>query len=183
MLSRDSTRAPGDWQFDKTPAGKPFLRGADAACGASFSLSHTRGMVACAVTRDADVGVDVEGTDRDVRAGDISARFFASSETAALARLAPELRTRRFFDLWTLKEALIKATGLGLAHSMDRFVFDVGAFIEGREIVVSGPPDLAAQRWQFELFAPARGFRGAVAVRRRGGPPLRVTIRPSTGQA
>jgi 4'-phosphopantetheinyl transferase len=183
MLSRDSARAPGDWAFDKTPAGKPFLVGVDTAGGASFSLTHTRGMVACAVTRDADLGIDVERTDRDVRVGDISARFFASSETAALDRLAPELRTRRFFDLWTLKEALIKATGLGLAHSMDRFAFDVGAFVDGREIVVSEPPDLAAQRWQFELFAPARGFRGAVAVRRRGGPPLRVTIRPAIGQA
>jgi hypothetical protein len=94
-------------------------------------------------------------------------------------------------DTWfrgtaALDEAAIAAdvvTGLGLAHSMNQFGFDVGAFIEGREIVVSGPPDLAAQRWQFELFAPARGFRGAVAVRRRSGPPLRVTIRPSTGQA
>ena len=183
MLSRDSERAPGDWQFDKTPAGKPFLRDAGATGGASFSLSHTRGMVACAVTSDADVGIDVEGIDRVVHASDIATRFFAPSETAALAKLAPEIRTRRFFDLWTLKEALVKATGLGFGHSMHRFAFDVGAFVEGGEIVLSGPTDLAAQRWQFELFAPARGFSGAVAVRRRGGPPLRVTIRPSTGQA
>ena len=183
MLSRDSARAPCDWQFEKTPAGKPFLRNAGATGGASFSLSHTRGMVACAVTTDADVGIDVEGIDRMVHASDIATRFFAPSETAALARLAPEIRTRRFFDLWTLKEALIKATGLGLALSLDRFVFDVGAFVAGREIVVSGPPDVAAQHWQFELFTPGRGFRGAVAIRRRSGSPLRVTIRPSTAQA
>jgi 4'-phosphopantetheinyl transferase len=182
MLSRDSAVAPRDWQFDITPAGKPFLRDADAAGGASFSLSHTPGMVACAVARDAEVGIDVESVDRDVRDGDISTRFFAASETAALARLAPDIRTLRFFDLWTLKEALLKATGLGLAQSLDRFAFDVDALIPGREVVVTGPPDLAAHQWQFELFTPGRGFRGAVAIGRRSGPPLRVTIRP-TGQA
>src|SRR6266403_1164813 len=129
------------WTTRRSPPTSQYSRRTKSHSTADSTWRTTRGMVACAVTRDADVGIDVEGTDRDVRAGDISARFFASSETAALARLAPELRTRRFFDLWTLKEALIKATGLGLAQSMDRFVFDVGAFIEGREIVVSGPPD------------------------------------------
>jgi 4'-phosphopantetheinyl transferase len=183
MLSQGRAVAPRDWQFDTTPSGKPFLRDADATGDASFSLSHTRGMVACAVTRDADVGIDVESIDRDVHDRAISVRFFAASERDALARLAPEIRRRRFFDLWTLKEAILKATGLGLAQSLDRFVFDVDALIPGREIIVTGPPDPAAHQWQFELFTPGRRFRGAVAIRRRGGPPLRVTIRPSTGQA
>jgi 4'-phosphopantetheinyl transferase len=182
MLSRDGSRAPREWQFEKTPEGKPFLRDADAG-GVSFSLSHTRGMVACAVTRDADIGIDVERINRDVNAGGIAVRFFAPAETAALGRLAPELRAGRFFDLWTLKEALVKALGLGLSFPLDRVAFDVNALAAGPAIGFTGPADIPALQWQFELFTPAPAFRGAVAIRRRSGPPLQVTIRPSTGQA
>lgn len=183
VLSRDGARAPRDWQFEKTPAGKPFLRDADAGGDASFSLSHTRGMVACAVTRDADVGIDVERIDRDVNAGGIAMRFFAPAETAALGRLAPELRARRFFDLWTLKEAFVKALGLGLSFPLNRVAFDVDDLAAGPAIAFSGPPDIPALPWQFELFTPSPAYRAAVAIRRRSGPPLRVTIRPSTEQA
>jgi 4'-phosphopantetheinyl transferase len=183
VLSRDGARAPRDWQFGKTPAGKPFLRDADAGGGASFSLSHTRGMVACAVTRDADVGIDVERIDRDVNADGIAMRFFAPAETAALGRVAPELRAHRFFDLWTLKEALVKALGLGLSFPLNRVAFDVDELAAAPAIAFSGPPDIPALQWQFELFTPAPGYRAAVAIRRHSGSPLRVTIRPSTWQA
>jgi 4'-phosphopantetheinyl transferase len=182
VLSRDGAHAPREWQFGKTPEGKPFVRDADAG-GVSFSLSHTRGMVACAVTRDADIGIDVERINRDVNAGGIAVRFFAPVEAAALGNLAPEVRTGRFFDLWTLKEALVKALGLGLSFPLDRVAFDVDALAAGPTIAFSGPADIPALQWQFELFTPAPAFRGAVAIRRRSGPPLQVTIRPSTGQA
>src|SRR5437868_14381917 len=48
-LSREDGRPPAAWAFDRTAAGQPFLRDAGEA-PASFSLSHTHGMVACAVT-------------------------------------------------------------------------------------------------------------------------------------
>ncbi len=182
MLSHGTDRSPGSWQFDRTATGKPSLAGADAP-HASFSLTHARGMVACALATRADVGVDIERVDREVDPSAISARFFAPAEVAALDRVDERARRDRFFYLWTLKEALGKAVGLGLAISLNRFAFDVDALTAGREIAFSGPPDVAACEWQFELFMPASGFTGAVAVRRRNGPPLRVTIRPSTGQA
>src|SRR3954470_6802052 len=82
-LSRSGERLPAEWQFEKTPAGKPLLRDAGAA-PVAFSLSHTHGMVACAVTSAAAVGVDVERVDRAVNAADIATRFFAPEEAAHL---------------------------------------------------------------------------------------------------
>jgi 4'-phosphopantetheinyl transferase len=181
-LSHGTDRSPSSWRFARTASGKPLLAGADASY-ASFSLTHTRGMVACAVAADADVGIDIERLDREVDAPAISARFFAPTETAGLARLDERARRERFFDVWTLKESLVKALGLGLAVSIGRFAFDVDGLSAGRAIAVSGPLDAAPHQWQFELFTPAPGFRGAVAIRRRSGPPLRVTIRPFTRQA
>ena len=117
-LSRHDGREPRSWRFEKTPNGKPFLTGA-GDFHASFSLSHTRGMVACAVTAGADVGVDVESVDREVDTAAIASRFFAPQETAHLMTLAPDARRNRFFDFWTLKEALVKALGEGMAVSLN----------------------------------------------------------------
>lgn len=160
-LSRDSDRAPERWRFGKTTNGKPFLID-EGDFRASFSLSHTRGMVACAVTKDAEVGVDVECIDRDVNTADIAARFFAPAEAAHLMLLDPEARRDRFFDLWTLKEALVKALGAGMAMSLNRLAFAVDP---GRGIRLSAPADVDAKMWQFGLFAPSPRHRLAVASR------------------
>jgi 4'-phosphopantetheinyl transferase len=167
-LSRDGDRAPDRWRFDRTPGGKPFLIDA-RGCHASFSLSHTHGMVACAVTKGADVGVDVECIDRQVDAADIAARFFAPAESADLTRLGEEARRDRFFDLWTLKEALVKALGVGMAMSVGSLAFTIDS---GNRVSLEAPVDVDARAWQFGLFAPAPRYRLAVAVRR--DPPLRL---------
>src|SRR3954471_14571245 len=112
VLSRNTDRRPESWRFEKTPQGKPYLPD-DNGASTFFSLSHTHGMVACAVTSGGDVGIDVDSLERDVNVLDISARFFSRGEAQLLAELDPESRCRRFFDLWTLKEALVKAIGGG----------------------------------------------------------------------
>jgi 4'-phosphopantetheinyl transferase len=172
-LSRDDPRPPDRWRFDKDANGKPFLieRG---MCRATFSLSHTHGMVACAVTQDADVGVDVECVERDVDAADIAARFFAPSETAQLMTLGEEARRGRFFELWTLKEALVKALGTGMAAALDQLVFTIAP--DG-EIHVDAPAEIDAAAWQFGLFAPDPRYRLAVAVRRPDSEPAQLVFR------
>ena len=165
-LSGLDGRAPDRWRFDASANGKPFLVPEDAF-RAAFSLSHTHGMVACAVTQDAcardGVGVDVECIDRAVDAVDIAARFFAPAESAALAQLNEKERLDRFFDLWTLKEALVKALGVGLAMSLSSLAFTIGP---GGVINLDAPADIDANTWQFRLFAPGPRHRLAVAVRR-----------------
>jgi 4'-phosphopantetheinyl transferase len=158
-LSATGDHAPAQWRFDKTAAGKPLLIG-NGAGRASFSLSHTRGMVACAVTSGAAVGVDVECVDREVDAGAIAARFFAPAETARIMALEGPARRDRFFDLWTLKEALVKALGLGMAGSLGLLAFTVDA--DGGIHVDAPGVDPGA--WPFALFAPGLRHRLAVAV-------------------
>jgi len=162
-LSRDGDRAPERWCFDKGANGKPFLIDAGDA-PASFSLSHAHGMVACAVTNGADVGVDVECIDRDVNAADIAARFFAPAEAAHLIQCDADARRERFFDLWTLKEALVKALGAGMAMSLSSLAFTVDS---GGLIRLGAPAAVVDPRaWEFGLFAPGPRYRLAVAARR-----------------
>lgn len=172
-LSRGSTTAPSAWSFDRGAHGKPYVRGRSAATP-SFSLSHTRGMVACALAPpDVAVGVDVESNQRDLDAARLAERFFAATEVAALSALSERARRERFYDLWTVKEAVVKAVGLALPPALPQVAV---AIRSDHDIELTRSPDSADGIWQLELFTPARGFRVAVAILRpSGSPPLRVS--------
>jgi 4'-phosphopantetheinyl transferase len=161
-LSKYAAVAPESWRFQEAPGGKPSLVPGDGMPRLSFNLSHTHGLVACAIAIDADVGIDVESLDRTVGDG-VARRYFSARENDDLRQCASEwLRTRRFIELWTLKEAYIKAIGKGLSHPLDTIVFDVA---DRDAIVFLPPPDVDAAAWRFFLCAPTEHHRLAVAVK------------------
>jgi 4'-phosphopantetheinyl transferase len=173
VLSRGRPTPPRDWRFDRTPTGKPFLIGGAGALP-SFSLSHTRGLVACAVAADT-VGVDVEATDRSVDVARIAARFFSADECLALNRLDEAAARSRFFDTWTLKEALVKACGRELSSSVRELAFRIHDAGDQGGIQIAASPGIDPARWQFALFTPAAGYRLAIAAARpAGAPPLPI---------
>lgn len=177
VLSQYADVAPAAWEFAPTAHGKPILAGAHSARPLRFNLSHTTGLVACAVSRDADVGIDVEAirpADDRMDLGELASRFFSRTEAASLDVCEDEERRQRFVELWTLKEAYVKATGEGLSHPLDTFSF---AISEPAAIHFAAPPGADAKAWQFGLFLPAPGYRMAVAARRRPGGVLRITAR------
>ncbi len=164
---------PAEWTWALTPHGKPMLADAHAGCGLSFNLSHTHGLVACAVCRGADVGIDAESLTPRVHPLELADRFFSSAEVAGLRACADEDRQQRFIELWTLKEAYVKAIGEGLSHPLHTF----GFLLDDPTAPRFDPPagqDPAA--WQFALFAPSEAHRMAVAVRRLPGETREVSV-------
>ena len=111
--------APQAWAFAAGAHGKPRVAPDDEP---RFNLSHCDGLVACAVSRSTEIGLDVENTGRRP-ALELARAYFAPAEQAWLQRLAPAAQLHGFFQLWTLKEAFIKATGKGLAQPLDAFSF------------------------------------------------------------
>ncbi len=93
------------------PAGRPRLTG-DAE-GIHLSVSHSRGVVAVAVTALGPVGVDLELV-RSVTALAVARRWFGDSEVAWLAGQPAGQQGEAFLGLWTQKEAIAKALGTGL---------------------------------------------------------------------
>jgi 4'-phosphopantetheinyl transferase len=159
-LSRYGATPPHAWRFGVGANGKPFLSDA----GLSFNLSHTRGLVACGIARAMPVGIDVERTDRQIQTATLAERFFSAPEAASLGRGSTNAGDR-FFDLWTLKEAFIKAIGTGLSQPLNSFSFDLDR--DDRSIGFAAPGFDAAE-WQFALYAPLPDARLAVAVHARG---------------
>ncbi len=81
-----------------------------------FSLSHSGDWAVCALA-DAPVGIDVERV-RPVRIDALARRYFTEQEAALLITLPDTERQIAFFRLWTAKESVLKAQGIGLSGGL-----------------------------------------------------------------
>lgn len=119
VLDRDALGAPGsDW-----------LR----ARGLSVSLTHTAGLAACAVARGGAVGIDAEALDAAVDMPAVAAMQFDAGAARRVSEVEGDERLDRFFRLWALKEAALKALGVGFATSVDLALTMDPALITGSE--------------------------------------------------
>lgn len=123
LLSYYADIAPNDWRFDKGEKDKPEI--VNPPLPLRFNISHTKGLIICAVTLEDDIGCDVENTTRSNDVLAIANRYFSAIETTELFSLPKEQQRHRFFDYWTLKESYIKAWGLGLAIPLKDFSFNI----------------------------------------------------------
>lgn len=176
VLSRYADVAPQDWSFSAGPFGRPMLAGPDRKLRLRFNLSNTMGLVACVVARDGLVGVDVENTERQGATVTLAERYFSAAEVAALHALPAEDQRRRFFELWTLKEAYIKARGLGLQVPLGWFSF---LFPPDDPIRLELDPRLRDEprSWQFHQSQPTPHHLMAVALRQTGDRSRQVIVR------
>ena len=124
ILGRYCDLSPERLRFRYGPNGKPELTpdaGIRRAGGAlHFNLAHSEGVGVLAVTQTAPVGVDVEQVRRLQEFKELVSRFFSVREAAEFSRVPWEQQPAAFFNLWTRKEALLKATGEGIGHSLNR---------------------------------------------------------------
>jgi len=179
-LSRYAAVPPEAWTFTLNAWGRPEVVG-QGGPQLRFNLSHTEGMAICAVVLDAEVGADVEDTLRPGETVELADRFFAPTEAAALRAQPVERQRERFFELWTLKEAYIKARGLGLSLPLEQFAFQLRP---GEPPRISFDPRLQdePEAWRFFQLQPSPRHKAAVAVRRAASLPLTVRCLWSAGE-
>jgi 4'-phosphopantetheinyl transferase len=155
---------PAAFAFEPGAYGKPAARVGGANTGMHFNLSHTNGLVAVAVA-PFEHGLDVEAVSRDVNVG-IADHYFCPREIAWLNSLPQPRQSEGFLRLWTLKEAFIKATGLGLSQGLDTFSFDVFPPAIHFEAAIADDPAC----WTFEQRDIDGLFLAVVGFRRPPGP-------------
>lgn len=160
MLAEVTGIAPGAWRFSEGPHGRPEIASPDTPY--RFNLAHSHGMIACAVAKNRDVGVDVEFLDRPDSSHDVAKRVCSEDELADIDAAPEEGRKERFLVYWTLKEAYLKARGLGISVHMG----DVAFTVNGGEpkFVPAGSLAGADTRWLFRLAQPGPRHLIAVAV-------------------
>ncbi|HTT66613.1 MAG TPA: 4'-phosphopantetheinyl transferase superfamily protein [Gemmatimonadales bacterium] len=164
VLSGYVGRGPREITFEEGPGGKPRL--ADQP-GPRFNLSHAEDLALVAVSRDREVGIDVERIREIGSLRALADACFSPAERAALAAIAGPLRLQAAFAGWTRKEAFLKALGEGLARPLDSFDVTLVPGEPARLLRVEDAPD-APGRYTLRAVQPAPGYVGAVAVEGRG---------------
>ena len=132
LLAHYTGLHPASLRFQLGPSGKPSLVIASAEQPPLFNLAHSADVTLIAVTRSAEVGIDVEAWTDDLDPLDLAAHFFSPGECSELESLAAVDRRRGFFACWARKEAYIKATGVGVSRGLDYFDVTVAPDSAGR---------------------------------------------------
>lgn len=134
-LARYTGQSPAAVQFIYGEHGKPFLPSKENQIAPDFNLTHAGECALLAITTGARVGVDLEDASRPIRIMSIARRFFTSHEIERLENIHEQaLRQRHFFEIWTAKEAALKALGGGITLGLD------SVSISGEELLGMGNP-------------------------------------------
>jgi 4'-phosphopantetheinyl transferase len=174
-LARHTGVEPAAMRFTRDRLGKPELVD-PARTGLSFNISHTGELVLCGVSWAGSVGVDVERHDRTLNDLALARRFFAPDEAAELEAVAAAGRRRAFFELWTLKEAYVKACGRGLSMPLDHFAVTFGGQ-HAPTVRFTAPGYGDPARWRFAQIEMAETYQAAVALCSAGRGSMTIRLR------
>lgn len=161
----------------ETPEGRPRLPD-DRSLVFSYSRTRLDGATRAvlAVASEGALGADIEAITREGDLALIARQHYSAEEQATLATLSGDAWRRAFFRGWSLREALMKAAGEGLADDLAAFSFAIGP---GEPPKLNRAPDrYAGKTWRLEtpdlvpgaIVAIARD-RPIGAVRRRAPAP------------
>jgi len=147
-LAHHGGQPPEAWRFTQNAHGKPAI---EPEGDLHFNLSNARDLVVCLIGKGVEVGVDIEPHARAKSVAEVADRMFSAQELAQLDALDGEQRLDRCLQLWTLKEAYIKARGMGFALRTTGFSF---LFAGGHIRLSIDDAEVAdhAERWRFCLL-------------------------------
>jgi 4'-phosphopantetheinyl transferase len=172
-LSQYDIAPPDGWQFVWNTHGKPELVPSSDRAPLRFSIAHCAGMVAVGVALGREIGVDVESVDGSRSATAIAHSCFTPDEVRIIESLPLAEQPSAFVAVWTLKEAYVKACGLGLSIPLADFS------------IALDPPRLSFsprlvdddQLWWLWQTNPTPWHYLAVAARRQPDEQLTVNVR------
>lgn len=128
----DFAISPESWNIVKMSSGKLVVKNSLIKDNhIDVSISHSYGVVVCAVSRETSVGIDIEAANRKINPALINKTIFSAVELKHLRSKTAKERNSLALKLWTLKEACAKATGLGMRMNfsdMDLLGAETGQF-------------------------------------------------------
>lgn len=198
----NSQVSPRSLKFTKNIHGKPEVEWQQSDDSRPpplhFNLSHTSSLIACGVTIDSPIGIDVEEKQRTIKNDILSfaRRYFSHEEVDFLAAIPnAEVQRQEFLKLWTLKEAYVKALGRGFSGApfktfTIRYQHAAGGSCntgnlncEASEIVVDSfeEPSNSASNWQFALLELAGSHYASIckennSTAEAGKQPMKLTV-------
>ncbi len=169
LLGAYTNNLPEQLVFSAGPYGKPYLlQHADNHTRENFklffNLSHSHDMIILALTLEGEIGADIEYMRPIGDIDSIAQQFFSPEEYTNLVSLPEEQKIAAFYTCWSRKEAVIKASGLGLAMPLDSFSVSLQANTSRQTVCVftDGAPQ---SRWNVYSLPPVQDYAVALALR------------------
>ena len=147
-------------KFGQSRYGKPYAMLRDERITTSFNISHSGKHGLIAFAPHGQLGVDVEERVAREDIDGLSRMVFGPNEQSALALTDGSRKIDLFFRFWTIKEALIKAVGMGF--SLDPSSFEIPSAMYSGTTSRFRFPQMPATKWQIEYIGNEE-FAAAIA--------------------
>ncbi len=158
ILGRYLNLSPQSLAFLTNPFGKPYPKKLAGKPQIQFNLAHSRDLTLLAFCVNHPLGIDLEFIQPDFDYPGIAHQIFSPAEKARLEKIPETTRPPYFYQLWTQKEAYLKATGTGLSISPNRLE------VLGNKIRNTGSANFQ-EDWQVKRLFPGENYLGAVVVK------------------
>jgi len=157
---------PGkDVRVTRRNKGRPELDASQSNGELNFNVARSSGCYLIGVNSGAAIGVDMEiATRRPGKPMALARRYFSQQEIAALSGFDESELHRAFMHTWACKEAIVKASGMGIANQLCRFSVDVDP---DNPPSVLAMPDDDPGAWKLAIAEPVPGAIAAIAVRQQ----------------
>jgi 4'-phosphopantetheinyl transferase len=155
-------------EFEYNSRGKPQIANFLNAINLQFNVSHSQDLALYGITCDRRIGIDLEYRRNIDDADKIARRFFSPAESALISSLKGEEQKQVFFQLWTAKEAYLKATGLGLAGGLDKV--EIALKPQAIALLSVGETSENAANWSLDSFIPQPNYIATVATETKQQP-------------
>ena len=157
---------PGkDVRITRRVKGRPELDSSQTNGELNFNVAWSNGCYLIGVNSGETIGVDLEMAAR--QPGNplaLARRYFSQQEIAALSRVNQNDLHQAFMHTWACKEAIVKASGMGIANQLCRFTVNVNPE-EPPAVLDMQDDDPAA--WELAMAEPSPGAIAAIAVRQQ----------------
>ena len=167
LLGRHLSMPAAAIQFTANEFGKPAIVPSQNAESLQFNVSHSGDYALLAVAHGLDVGVDVEriGASRVVR--DLAQRVLSPGEYQRFMVLPEHDRETTFFQIWTLKESVLKGIGSGLSVAPEQIEVTFHPH-EPRLLSCSTAQIPDVSEWTLRsLSIRDNGYKAAIAIRNK----------------
>jgi 4'-phosphopantetheinyl transferase len=146
--------SPKQLRFNYQAHGKPEIHPSQNKSCIQFNVSHSKNGILFAITNGMPVGIDIEYCRKDIDFLPIAKNFFHEDENVLLNQLESAQKELAFFYIWTQKEAILKAQGIGLTQQLSKL----------HESINLMKQDEMSFQWHIKTFMPFRNYYAAIAT-------------------
>ncbi len=166
-LSKYVDLEPGELRFIENKYGRPFVEPQQLSKEIFFSISHTIGLIVCAITRNSRVGIDAEFIYNRSFTMDMVNKYYSADEIKQIGSLSKNDRAVRIVELWTLKEAYLKARSRGLFLPIESVSFNLDEQGKIYAFFGAGLENDCPKSWSFRQFklTPVHVFAIAASLK------------------